>query len=151
MRNRAYCILVVLPLLMLVAGPGQSADQRHKRKHGAPTPKMNRLPTGNWGGKHIEVKVTEAGAQISYDCARGTIDESIVLDKDGKFDVKGRHFVERGGPLRASDNNAGQPARYTGTAIGKTMTLSVMLTDAKESIGTFTVSRGQPARLFKCM
>jgi hypothetical protein len=33
----------------------------------AETRKMQRIPTGNWGGQHINIKVTPQSATIEYD------------------------------------------------------------------------------------
>ncbi len=112
---------------------------------------MNKLQPGTWGGAHISVEVTERGARLNYDCAHGTIDEPISPDQGGKFAVNGTHKRERGGPLRRDDDNGGQPARYTGTVAGQTMTLTVTLTDTQEVVGTYTVTRGQRPRIVKCM
>ncbi len=104
-----------------------------------------------WGGAHISVEVTASGARLNYDCAHGTIDEPIIPDHGGRFAVKGTHVIERGGPIRADQSNSGQPARYTGTVAGQTMTLTVTLTDTREVIDTYTVTRGQEPRIVKCM
>ena len=110
--------------------------------------KMQRIPSGEWGGQHISINVRAKSATIEYDCASGVIDGPLVLDADGHFNLHGTHRPERGGPVRADDNRAGQPATYTGTIKGNTMTLTLKVGDSDEE--TFTLEKGKPGELVKC-
>src|SRR5215470_14346856 len=65
--------------------------------------KMQRIPTGNWGGQHINIKVNSQCAAIEYDCATGTIKGPLIIDRNGSFNLQGTHRMERGGPVRAGD------------------------------------------------
>lgn len=151
MRHKTYLSFIVLPLLMIVIWQSGSSCQHRKKQHGAPKIKMNKLQPGMWGGAHLGMDIIENGARLDYDCANGTIDEPIILDQDGKFDVKGLLVKEHGGPIRIGEQTDGEPARYTGQVRGDTLTLTVVLTKTNETIGTFTLTRGKAARLTKCM
>lgn len=107
--------------------------------------------TGSWGGQHIGMEITAEGARIEYDCAHGTIDGPIVLDRAGRFEVTGTHAAEHGGPVREGEEPAGQPARYRGRVWRKTLKLTVTLDGSGEEVGTFTLIRGATARLVKCL
>lgn len=107
--------------------------------------------TGSWGGQHIGLEVTAEGARIEYDCAQGTIDGPIVLDRAGRFEATGTHGAEHGGPVREGEETSSQPARYRGRAAGKTLELTVTLDGSGEEVGTFTLTRGAMPRLFKCL
>ena len=61
------------------------------------------------------------------------------------------HTRERGGPTRSDESANAQPAVYTGTISGKTINLTVKLSDSDEVIGTFKIVLGEEARLFRCM
>jgi hypothetical protein len=76
--------------------------------------------------------------------------EPILLDRDGRFDVRGKHIKEHGGPIRANENSS-HAARYTGTVIGQEMTFTVVLIDTGESVGTFKVTHGRKPRIVKIM
>jgi hypothetical protein len=115
------------------------------------TEKSDTVQSGVWGGEHIIMEVTESGATIRYDCAHGTIDEKIVSDRDGRFELRGTHVREAGGPVRSDHQPDSHPARYAGRVEGKTMTLTVTLTDTKESAGTFSLTYGEQPELTKCM
>ena len=52
------------------------------------------VKTGVWGGQHARLEVAAGGATIEYDCGRGTIDEPLVLDAQGRFAARGRHVPE---------------------------------------------------------
>ena len=107
-----------------------------------------RIPTGVWGGQHINIEVGEKSATIEYDCASGVIDGPLVVDSSGRFNLRGKHRPERGGPIRADDEAKSQPATYTGSIKGNTMTLNLKLDDS--DVETFTLEKGKPGELFKC-
>jgi len=114
----------------------------------AKTQHMRRIATGLWGGQHISIDVGEKSATIEYDCASGVINGPLVVDSNGNFDLRGIHKMERGGPVRADDNSKGQPATYTGSIKGDTMTLTLKIEGLDEE--TFTLEKGKPGELVKC-
>jgi hypothetical protein len=103
-----------------------------------------------WGGQHISLEVTDRGAEINYDCAHGSITETIVPNGEGKFVAKGVHVRERPGPIREGEDDS-QPAKYSGSIEGDTMTLTVTLSGSEEAVGTFTLTRGKAGRVRKCL
>lgn len=107
-----------------------------------------RIPKGVWGGPHINMNVRSRSATIEYDCASGMIQGPLVVDAAGSFHLGGTHTAERGGPVRADEQPREQPAVYTGTVKGNTMTLTVKI--AGEDEETFTLEQGKPGKLFKC-
>jgi len=109
---------------------------------------MQRIPTGNWGGQHINIKVTARSATIEYDCATGVIQGPLVVDRNGNFNLRGKHRMERGGPVRANETPREIPATYTGSIRGNTMTLNLKVSDAE--VETFTLVKGKEGELFKC-
>ena len=110
--------------------------------------KMQRIPTGVWGGPHISIEVGEKSARIEYDCANGVIDGPLVVDTNGNFNLRGTHNVERGGPIRSDDASRGQPATYTGSIKGNTMTLTLKVGDGDAE--SFTLEKGKQGKLMKC-
>jgi hypothetical protein len=105
----------------------------------------------SWGGAHARADVEAEGVNFEFDCAHGAADGPLALGSDGRFDLKGYFVAERGGPVRAGEEEKRRPARYSGRVEGETMTLDVTLTESGDSIGTFTLTRGQAARLTKCL
>jgi hypothetical protein len=114
----------------------------------ARTQKMQRIATGVWGGQHINIEVGEKSAAIEYDCASGVIDGPLVVDGNGNFKLRGKHRMERGGPVRADEPQNEQPATYTGAINGNTMTLTLKISDSEDE--TFTLEKGKQGELFKC-
>jgi hypothetical protein len=110
--------------------------------------KMRRISTGLWGGQHISMKVGAKSATIEYDCANGVIDGPLVVDAHGRFNLRGTHHMEHGGPIRADESSKGQPATYTGSISGNTMTLTLKFGDADAEM--FTLEKGKEGELFKC-
>ncbi|HET9787615.1 MAG TPA: hypothetical protein VFP47_10800 [Pyrinomonadaceae bacterium] len=109
---------------------------------------MQRIPTGVWGGQHINIEVGEKSARIEYDCANGVIEGPLFVDGNGNFKLRGSHKVERGGPIRAGDDTKGHPATYTGSIKGNTMTLTLKVGDGEAE--TFTLEKGKEGELVKC-
>ena len=110
--------------------------------------KQQRIATGVWGGQHINIKVGANSATIEYDCASGVIDGPLIVDDTGRFNLRGIHRMERGGPVRADEEPRQIPATYVGSIKGNTMTLTLKLSDSDEE--TFTLERGKHGELFKC-
>ena len=94
------------------------------------------------------MKVGAKSATIEYDCANGVIDGPLMLDEKGHFNLHGTHHAQHGGPIRSDETSNGEPATYTGSIEGDTMTLSLKIGDADEQ--TFTLEKGHEGELFKC-
>jgi hypothetical protein len=109
----------------------------------------DRVPSGEWGGDHVGLSVTEQGARAEFDCAFGEINQPLLIDAHGRFDVPGTYAQQRGperegGPQR-------KPARFAGQLNGDTLMFKVSLTESNESMGSFSVVRGKaPNGVRKC-
>jgi len=112
--------------------------------------KMQRLGIGTWGGAHIRIQVNERSASVEYDCANGSIEGPLTLDSKGRFNWRGFHRREHGGPIRIDEKPNSTPATYTGWIKGDAMTVTVKLEGSDEPLGTFTLERGTRGRIFKC-
>jgi len=106
------------------------------------------VSVGKWGGRSLQMQVTQQGAILEFDCAQGTISEPLLLDAKGKFQAKGT-FRTEGGPARR-DQSRGRDVIYAGTVEGDTMQLEFTLAEDKGSPEKFTLVRGQPGNLRKC-
>jgi hypothetical protein len=131
-------VMCACPLLLLLACASSPSGAS----------RLDRVPSGQWGGEHVRLTVGEAGATVEFDCAHGTLDEPLVLDASGHFDVKGS-LVGEAGPIRKDDAGSSRPARYRGHTDGEHMTLEVTV-DEGESAGTFSLAKGGSAKLVKC-
>jgi hypothetical protein len=108
-----------------------------------------RLATGEWGGQHVRVEVSDDGAQLDFDGGRGVIERPITLDGEGRFSAPGTYTAEHGGPLSEGHEPKPQPALYGGVVRGKEMTLKLTLTETKQEVGPFTLTRGGRGRVWK--
>ena len=99
-RNR---LLVVGSLVLLIVSSAASRPR-----------KMQRLPTGTWGGSHVRIEVGTRSATIDYDCANGTIDGPFTIDSKGRFTWRGTHNREHPGPIRIDEQPGSRPAIYSG-------------------------------------
>ncbi len=110
-----------------------------------------RARTGPWGAVGIAMEVTESGARIELDCAHGTISEPILLDSEGRLDVKGLYFREHGGPIREGEESKGEPVHYVGQVTRDTMTLTIKSEGSDTAIGSYTLVHGKSGRIRKCL
>jgi hypothetical protein len=108
-----------------------------------------RLALGEWGGEHVFMSVEEKSARLEFDCARGTVDEALTLDNQGRFSVQGRFVRERGGPTRKDEAEGAVPARYEGSMDASALTLIITL-DGEQVLGPFRLTLGGRAHLVKC-
>jgi hypothetical protein len=103
-----------------------------------------------WGGEHVAMELTSTGANLDFDCAVGTITEPLEFRRDGTYRAAGTYRRERPGPVTRNGNAAEVPAVYVATIKGNTMELRVMLVKNDETVGTFTLARGDPGHVMKC-
>ncbi len=115
------------------------------------TSNITTAPPGEWGGRSVALSLSQDKRDVEFDCAHGSIDEPLVLDDTGRFDVAGTFTHEHPGPVHEDENFIPLPARYSGWTDGKTMMLMVHLTDTDEEIGPFYLTLGDQARLAKCL
>jgi hypothetical protein len=164
----AQPMLWCLPLAALLFLPGSSCrnsgaqsnsvspttvnSNQSQPESATSTQNARALANGVWGGQGISLEINDSGAEINYDCAHGTITGKIIPDRKGKFAARGFHLREHGAPVRQEETGTGgQPSTYQGSIAGETMTLTVTLSKTRETIGTFTLTRGQDGRIRKCM
>lgn len=105
--------------------------------------------TGDWGGDHIRMTLTQTGGQIEYDCARGVVSGPLLADANGAFVVMGFHFRGHGGPVRIDEPVDSVSARYSGTIRDNVMKLDVGL--PSDNLGPYTLAKGGAARVFRCL
>jgi hypothetical protein len=165
MMFQSLATLWCLPLAALLFLPGASCRNSGAQSNSlSPSTTVNSnqstptspqdaraLANGVWGGQGISLELNDSGAEINYDCAHGTISGKVNPDREGKFVAKGFHVREHGGPVREEEKATGQPVTYRGSIEGETMTLTVTLSETRETIGTFTLTRGKSGRIRKCL
>jgi len=105
---------------------------------------------GVWGADHHELVASGDGILVEYDCAHGTIEEALVFDSAGTFDVMGTHTQE-GGPVDLDSPPLALEARYQGRLVGDRLELTVTIAETGDVIGPYTVVRGEKGTLYKCL
>ena len=106
--------------------------------------------TGEWGGRHVGLRLDEASGRLDYDCAAGTIDGPLVPRRDGSFEALGSHTPGTGGPERVGEVRPSYRARYRGTVRGTRMTLQARVENGV-ALGPFTLERGTEPILMRCL
>jgi len=116
-----------------------------------PAPPTKAVPNGVWGGEHIRMEVNDSGADIEFDCARGSISQRLEFDDKGRFKVQGIYIAETPAPAAAG---GGLPASevkatYAGTLSGSSLRLEVFI-EGQDMPRIFDLVQGDQGHLAKC-
>jgi hypothetical protein len=145
---------LVLTLSLITISMGfvspETFSSRRSKEGLAVSVQTDKLPVGVWGGRHINAEVTDKGATFEFDCASGSIDQPIVLDAKGAFQLEGSFAPEHPGPVQRDQAGQSRRVRYAGKMIGEELTLTMTALDNKEDLGAFTLTHGNEGRLTKC-
>ena len=104
--------------------------------------------TDKWGGPHAGLTLEGGGGRLVFDCAAGTIDEPIA--NGGPFEVQGTYLPGRSGPARVGEIYISKKATYSGSVEKDTLELNVAIEDG-EQLGPFTLTRGVPPQITRCL
>jgi len=118
---------------------------------GGPASPSTTLLSGVWGGDHVSLTITASASHAEFECAHGDTPSAFFADDRHAFKVSGTFVREHGGPIQIGEVPDSHPALYFGTAAGDAMALTVQLSDSNTVIGTFTLTRGTPGRIVKCL
>ena len=127
---------------LLLAFPGLAAC--------ASVPSAESPLTGEWGGTHVGLRLSESGGMLDYDCAAGTIDEPLRPRRDGGFEASGMHTPGWGGPERAGEVRPSYRTRYSGQVRGNRMTLQGRVENGV-LLGPFSLMRGAEPIIMRCL
>jgi hypothetical protein len=116
----------------------------------AALPPLGTPVTGDWGGRHVHLKLTAAGGALDYDCAAGTIDGPLRPDADGAFSAEGTHTPGRGGPDTEGQAPPTYRVRYAGVVRGKRMRLHGRV-DNGAVLGPFSLRRDAEPTIVRCL
>jgi hypothetical protein len=104
------------------------------------------VATGIWGGDNAGLIADDTSAHVHIGCTFGDVHRPIVADALGRFDVLGEQNIS------AYPVGPGilHPARFTGSIIGFTMTLTVSLTDTAVTLGPVKLTFGKEPSMGPC-
>ena len=104
---------------------------------------------GVWGGDQAGLTISRDGGSVQIFCAFGAIDQPVVADASGRFNVAGTFTPMSGAaPIGGLPR---YPASYSGTTDGHTMTLNITVPNLRLNAGPFTLVHGVPSSLTPCM
>ena len=146
MRINNLTVLLSLPFLFLI-WQGNSCGHSTMEKSAN---KTQRVAVGTWGGMHIIVTVTDEGASLVMDCARGTINEPLEIDANGRFDVGGLFMAETPGPAVQGEESR-RKVRYQGVVKSDSMELTIAATGRDEKLGSFNLTHGKLGKIRRCL
>jgi len=104
------------------------------------------VPVGTWGGDDSGLLVRADGAHAHIGCTLGDVTGPIPVDAGGGFDVTGQWNVD----AYPVDRGIFHPARLSGWTDGRTLTLSVLLTDTGRVLGPARLAFGREPQMQNC-
>ncbi len=126
-------IAFVLPLIAVLAC------------HSGPAAPITDI-AGTWGGDNAGLIATDSSAHVHIGCTLGDTRGAIRPDANGHFDATGTYNVD----AYPIDRGIVHPARFTGQIAGRSMTLTVALTDTARQLGPVTLEYGKEPRMGPC-
>jgi hypothetical protein len=148
-RNRPAVIVSALRVFFLCVLVGLWASSLWACSSTGALPASDATITGQWGGAHASLTLTDSGGTITYDCAHGGLSAPVRPDGAGHFEVVGVHVPEHGGPVQIGEVPDTIPARYVGDVSADRMTLLVVA--GANTLGPFALGRGTTPQLFRCL
>ena len=101
---------------------------------------------GTWGGENAGLIASDTSAHVHIGCTLGDTKGPIQPDAAGRFEATGTYNVD----AYPVDRGIFHPARFSGQINGRTMTLSVVLTDNGRELGPVTLTFGKEAKMGPC-
>jgi hypothetical protein len=101
---------------------------------------------GTWGGENAGLIATDTVAHVHIGCTLGYAKKPIVIKEDGSFEATGTYNVD----AYPIDRGIIHPARFSGRISGRTMTLTVVLTDDGRKIGPVSLVLGKEPVMGPC-
>lgn len=101
---------------------------------------------GTWGGNNAGAIVSDSGAHVHIGCTAGQAEQPLVADSSGHFTATGRFNIT----LHPIATGPDHPARFEGTIAGRTMTLTVTLTDTTVTLGPVRLTFGREPQMGPC-
>ena len=101
---------------------------------------------GTWGGDNAGLIAGDSSAHVHIGCTVGNIDQPLLASPSGQFDVPGLYNITAFPVYRGPDH----PARFSGRIVGRTMSLTVTLTDTAVSLGPVRLTLGMEPKMGPC-
>jgi hypothetical protein len=97
------------------------------------------------------MEVSDSGADIEFNCARGTISQRLAVDAQGHFKLQGTYKEETPAPasVDGGSTGSGPTATYTGVLSGSSLRLEVFI-EGQGTPKTFNLVQGDQGHLAKC-
>jgi hypothetical protein len=102
--------------------------------------------TGTWGGDDAGLIATDTSAHVHIGCTLGDTKGRIIPDVDGHFSIAGTYDVD----AYPVERGIIHPALFTGQIVGRSMTLTVTLTDTARTLGPVTLVFGKEPKMGVC-
>ncbi len=102
--------------------------------------------TGTWGGENAGLIATDTSAHVHIGCTLGDTKGRIIADAEGRFSIAGTYDVD----AYPIERGIIHPAVFSGQIVGRTMTLTVTLTDTARALGPVVLVFGKEPKMGVC-
>jgi hypothetical protein len=101
---------------------------------------------GTFGGNNAGLMADDTSAHVHIGCTYGDMHKPIVLDMSSRFDLAGEQNIT----AYPVDRGILHPARFTGSIDGRTMALTVTLTDTAVTLGPVSLTLDKEPNMGPC-
>jgi hypothetical protein len=101
---------------------------------------------GTWGGENAGLIATDSTVHVHIGCTLGDVSGRRYVDAAGYFEGTGLYNVD----AYPVDRGILHPARFSGRITGRTMILTVALTDTTRQLGPVLLTYGKEPRMQAC-
>ncbi len=87
--------------------------------------KVFEIPNDVWGTAGVNFMINSENVRIEFDCAVGEINETLVIDETGNFNVTGKYILLGGGAAQIDELQVEKNARFEGNFSAAILNLKV--------------------------
>jgi hypothetical protein len=115
------------------------------------SPKKDAETLGQWGGKGVQLEVSENNSFFDFDCASASIASKLKTSGYEVVEQYGTYTYEHGGPILIDEKPDIHPAAFRGTIEGDSMKLAITILDQKRPDIPLKLKRNVVGLVYKCL
>ncbi len=118
--------------------------------HTAVSP-QNEDTLGHWGGKGVQLDVTENLSFFDFDCASASVSSQLKATGNQIVEQYGTYTYEHGGPILIDEKPDIHPAAFRGTIVKDSMEINITILDQKRPDIPLKLKRNAVGLVYKCL
>lgn len=111
----------------------------------------NEDTAGRWGGRGVQLSVTEKSTYFEFDCANAELKSKLKTVGIEVVEQFGTYTYERGGPVKVDEKPDVHPAAFRGKIVKDSMFISITILDQKRADIPLKMKKDTQGLVFKCL